>query len=227
MVNLSSFIRFHAIRAPDDVAIVYQSDRITYAQLWDRTQAVAAFLSEQGIGKGDVVAVFMKNSAAFLEIAFATSYLGAVFLPVNYRLVANEVDYIAKDSNARIIFTDDEFSDVTEGLGNVQLVNEAAQGDMRNLVGRNRTIPDEVLRTPEDLFRLMYTSGTTGRPKGVMHSYQNFYWKNMDHVISLGLSRQSRLLTTGPLYHVGAFDLPGVSVLWLGGMMAIHRDFDA
>jgi len=227
MVNLSSFIRFHAIRAPGDVAIVYQSDRITYAQLWDRTQAVAAFLSAQGIGAGDVVAVFMKNSAAFMEIAFATSYLGAVFLPINYRLAAEEVDYIVGDANARMVFADKEFSDIVDGLSAVHLVDAAAQGDMRTLTGTGHPIPDEVLRTPEDLFRLMYTSGTTDRPKGVMHSYQNFYWKNMDHVISLGLSRQSRLLTTGPLYHVGAFDLPGVAVLWLGGMMAIHRDFDA
>ncbi|MBL4874428.1 MAG: AMP-binding protein [Rhodobacteraceae bacterium] len=227
MVNLSSFVRFHAIRAPDDVAIVYQSSRITYAQLWARTQDVAGFLSEQGIGAGDVVAVFMKNSAAFMEIVFATSYLGAVFLPVNYRLAAEEVDYIVRDANAQIVFADDEFSDIVGRLDGLHLVDTAAQGDMRTLTGCDRTIPDEVLRTPEDLFRLMYTSGTTDRPKGVMHSYQNFYWKNMDHVISLELSRQSRLLVTGPLYHVGAFDLPGVSVLWLGGMMAIHRDFDA
>ncbi|RLA48124.1 MAG: acyl-CoA synthetase [Gammaproteobacteria bacterium] len=226
MVNLSHFIRFHAIRSPDSVAIVYQSDRITYAQLWQRVQDVATFLSEQGVGAGDVVAVFMKNSAAFMEIAFASSYLGAVILPINYRLAAEEVEYIVRDANARIIFADDEFGEIVDSLDTVHLVDEAGQGDMRTLIGTGRPIPEEVPRAPEDLFRLMYTSGTTDRPKGVMHSYQNFYWKNMDHVISLGLSRRSRLLVTGPLYHVGAFDLPGVAVLWLGGMMAIHRDFE-
>ena len=82
------------------------------------------------------------------------------------------------------------------------------------------------LRKPDDLFRLMYTSGTTDRPKGVMHTYDNFYWKCVDHVIALGLSANDRLLVTGPLYHVGAFDLPGVAVLWLGGMLYIHRDFE-
>src|SRR5438876_765717 len=68
---------------------------------------------------------------------------------------------------------------------------------------------------PDDLFRLMYTSGTTDRPKGVMHSYANFYWKCADHVVALGLGTADRLLIAGPLYHVGAFDLPGMAVLWV------------
>ena len=80
---------------------------------------------------------------------------------------------------------------------------------------------------PDDLFRLMYTSGTTDRPKGVMHTYANFYWKCADHVVALGLGAHDRLLVAGPLYHVGAFDLPGMGVLWVGGTIAILRDFDA
>jgi acyl-CoA synthetase (AMP-forming)/AMP-acid ligase II len=60
-----------------------------------------------------------------------------------------------------------------------------------------------------------------------MHTYSNFYWKSADHVIALGLTAQDRLLIVGPLYHVGAFDLPGMAVLWVGGMVCLHRDFDA
>ena len=75
--------------------------------------------------------------------------------------------------------------------------------------------------------RLMYTSGTTDRPKGVMLTYENFYWKSADQVLALGLSRDTRLLVAGPLYHVGALDLPGIAVLWQGGMLCIQRDFDA
>ena len=82
-------------------------------------------------------------------------------------------------------------------------------------------------RLPADLMRLMYTSGTTDRPKGVMLTYENFYWKSADQVLVLGLSRDIRLLVAGPLYHVGALDLPGIAVLWQGGMLSILRDFDA
>ena len=72
---------------------------------------------------------------------------------------------------------------------------------------------------PRDLMRLMYTSGTTDRPKGVMLSYENFYWKSADQTLALGLNGETRLLVVGPLYHVGALDLPGIAVLWHGGML--------
>ena len=75
---------------------------------------------------------------------------------------------------------------------------------------------------PDDLFRLMYTSGTTDRPKGVMHTYSNLYWKNADHVVALGLNGGDKLLVTGPLYHVGAFDLPGVGRA-VGWRHDVHR----
>ena len=77
-----------------------------------------------------------------------------------------------------------------------------------------------------DLFRLMYTSGTTDRPKGVMHTYNNYYWKCLDHIAALQLSSRERLLLVGPLYHVGAFDLPGLAVLIAGGTLCILRDFE-
>src|SRR3546814_13839217 len=80
-------------------------------------------------------------------------------------------------------------------------------------------------RRPEDLFRLMYTSGTTDRPKGVMHAYSNLYWKCMDHVVDLQLTRDDRLCVVGPLYHGGDFDLPVIAMLVVGGSIKLLRDF--
>ena len=227
MVNLSVFIRFHAQHTPDRPALIYEGTHISYGELWQRIGAMAALLRERGIGAGDVVAVFMKNSAAFLEIAFAASHLGAVFLPINFRLAHDEVRYITENAEARLLCGDAEFAATLEGLPDVLLLDSRAQRDSRHLSGRPPSLPELMPQGPDDLFRLMYTSGTTDRPKGVMHSYDNFYWKCMDHVMALGLSADTRLLVTGPLYHVGAFDLPGVAVLWLGGLLYIHREFDA
>jgi acyl-CoA synthetase (AMP-forming)/AMP-acid ligase II len=227
MVNLSAFIRFHARLTPDRVAIIYAGQRITYRELADRVGKLAALLAGEGIGPDAVVAVFMKNSAAFIELAAAVSHVGGVFLPINFRLAADEVRYIVGNAEAKLVFADAEFAAQTDGLSQVIRLEDAAQRHSRVLVPDGLAVPPPAHRRPDDLFRLMYTSGTTDRPKGVMHSYDNFYWKCMDHVIALGLTAADRLLVVGPLYHVGAFDLPGMAVLWVGGTLHIHRDFDA
>lgn len=225
MVNLTSFVRFHALRAPDRLALVYRDQRISYRDLLDRAEQLAAWLAERGVGPDVPVACFMKNSAAFVELALAVSHLGGVFLPINYRLAGEEVRYILDDAGARLLLADAEFSERLTGLSPVFL-DEAAQGDARRLCGPRRPAPAATPRRSEDLFRLMYTSGTTDRPKGVTHSYANFYWKCMDHVVALGLGAEDRLLVVGPLYHVGASDLPGLAVLWVGGAMVVEREFD-
>ncbi len=225
VVNLSGFIRFHALRTPQQVALVYQDQRLSYGALLERVERLAGWLAARGIGEGDVVAAVMKNSTAFIELAVAVSHVGAVFLPINYRLAEAEIRYIVDNAEARLLLADEAFRDPVGALPNVVLLDEAAQSDTRVLSG-DAAAPAPTLRRPDDLYRLMYTSGTTDRPKGVMHSYENFYWKCMDHILALGLTAADRLLVVGPLYHAGAFDLPGITVLWVGGTMVIHRDFE-
>ena len=226
MINLSSFIRYHAERSPDSTALVYREQRISYAQFAQRIERVGGWLVEQGVGPGDIVAVLMKNSTAFLEIAFATSHVGAVLLPINYRLSEEEVAYIVGNAGVRLLFADDELLAQAGSGCTVIAVNAAAQDDMHHLTGDALPVP-AVARRTEDLLRLMYTSGTTDRPKGVLHSYENFYWKCAAHVVELELTPRTRLLIALPLYHVGAFDLPGIAVLWSGGTICLYREFDA
>jgi len=223
MINLTSFIEYHARTTPDRTAIVYDKKFISYSEFLGRAISLAGYLVQRGIQPGDVIAVMMKNSSAFLEIAFAVSHIGAVFLPINFRLAEDEVNYICENSSARLLFADAEFEALDINVERVCLDSDE-QASTRSLSDACAPAPMHTA-SGEDLFRLMYTSGTTDHPKGVMHSYNNFYWKSADHVVVLGLSSRSRLLVVGPLYHVGAFDLPGIAVLWQGGMLAIERDF--
>jgi fatty-acyl-CoA synthase len=223
MINLSSFIAFHARRTPERCALKYRGEDICYADFDRRIGRVGGWLVSRGIGAGDVVAVLMKNSTAFLELVFATSHIGAVFLPINYRLSADEVGYIVGNSGARILIADQELAEIAGG--DAVLLDVSAQS------GISRRAPDITPapmhpQQPRDLMRLMYTSGTTDRPKGVMLSYENIYWKSADQTLALGLNAETRLLVVGPLYHVGALDLPGIAVLWHGGMLSIHRSFE-
>jgi fatty-acyl-CoA synthase len=225
MINLSSFIAFHARRTPDSCALKYRGEDITYAAFDQRVRRVAGWLASRGIGADDVVAVLMKNSAAFLELVFATSHIGAVFLPINFRLARDEVGYIVGNAGARILIADAELAAFAGGSAPVVLLDDAAQSSLTHVVPDVAPAP-MLARKPRDLMRLMYTSGTTDRPKGVMLSYENIYWKSADQTVALGLNADTRLLVVGPLYHVGALDLPGIAVLWHGGLLVVQRDFE-
>jgi acyl-CoA synthetase (AMP-forming)/AMP-acid ligase II len=226
MINLSSFIAFHARRTPGRPALRYRGEDISYASFDERIRKVGGWLRLQGIGEGDVVAVLMKNSAAFLELTLATSHIGAVFLPINYRLSRDEVSYIVGNAGARIPIADAELAATAAGVVPVVLPDEDAQSSVTRLAREAAPAPMHH-RSPGDLMRLMYTSGTTDRPKGVMLTYENFYWKSADQAVAFGLNADTRLLVVGPLYHVGALDLPGITVLWHGGLVSILRNFDA
>lgn len=227
MQNLTTFLDFHAKIRPGAEAVVYDDLRITYADLLERSLRLAGWLKRQGVGPDTIVALFMKNSPAFLDFVFALSHLGAVSLPLNFRLASDEIDYITSHAGAELLLFDEEFESTAASVSIRKVIVDAAtQRDSRVLSGAASGVPDVHPRTPDDLFRLMYTSGTTDRPKGVTHSYGNLYWKNIDHVITLQLAADDRLAVVGPLYHVGAFDLPSIAVLWAGGTMVLMRDFD-
>lgn len=230
MFNLSRCLAANAGQRPTAEALVYGELRLDWQSLDARVQHLAAGLAGLGIGKGDIVALMMKNSPAFLELIYAISHLGAVILPLNFRLSAEEVAYITQHAGARLLVCDDQFAAQAAGAGLPLIVLDAAgQLDagahlLDAAAGRRRWAASPCGR--DDLFRLMYTSGTTSRPKGVMHSYDNFYWKCFDHTLSLGLTERTRLLVVGPLYHVGGSDLPGLGVHLAGGTIVLLRDYE-
>ena len=226
MVSLNGSVAWWARVEPARIAMVYGQQRISYAALQGRVEAAAGLLAAQGVAPGDVVALLMKNSAAFVELALAISHVGAVILPINYRLGVDEVAYVLSHAEAKLLFCDEEF-EAPSGLTQVQVVTASAQADCHVLASGCKPHQEAFVARPDDLYRLMYTSGTTDRPKGVMHSYDNVAWKSFDHIAAFGITKDERLLVVGPLYHVGAFDLPGLAVLAQGGMLAIMRDFDA
>lgn len=226
MVALTSAIRFHARQTPQREAIVCGGERVTYGALWERSARLAGMLVARGTAKGDVVAVLMKNSAAFIEIALAASHAGAVLLPINFRLAAEEVEYILGHAGAKLLFVDEELLPSAGGFEPRVVVDARAQKDTGVLAQGAAPLERGPALASADLFRLMYTSGTTDRPKGVMHTYNNYYWKCLDHIAALQLTARERLLVVGPLYHVGAFDLPGLAVLIAGGTLCVLREFE-
>src|SRR5258708_17322566 len=133
MLNLSRCIASHSRRTPDRCALKYRGEDSSYAQFDNRIRKVGGWLASRGIGAGDVVAVLMKNSAALLELVFATSHIGAVFLPINYRLSADEVGYIVSNSGARLLIADEELAGFAAGGAPVLRLDEAARSSITQL----------------------------------------------------------------------------------------------
>ncbi|OJW87010.1 MAG: acyl-CoA synthetase [Alicycliphilus sp. 69-12] len=228
MVSITASVAWWARTEPQRLALVYGDQRLSYGDLQQRVERAAALLHARGMGPGAVVALLMKNSAAFLELSLAIGHIGAVLLPVNYRLGADEVGYIASHAGVQLLFADEELRSAVPGGIPAVWVDAPAQADSRRLAApADARAPDAHPAQVNDLYRLMYTSGTTDRPKGVMHTYGNMAWKCLDHLCALGIGKEDKLLVVGPLYHVGAYDLPGVALWMAGGALVLERAFDA
>ena len=234
-LSWAGVLEHHAGRTPDKPLAVFGDDVVTYQEMVDRSAALAAGLHQRGVGTGDVVGLLSYNNTEFLATIFAANHLGATVMPLNWRLAAAELRYILEHSRARALVCDDAL---------IELADEATR-DQGDLVRVCITATDRagwerfsdlgagappLLRAHvqgDDIQRLMYTSGTTGRPKGVMITNANLAWKNYAHIAEFGLTAADVGLACGPLYHVGALDLTTTSLIAVGATIILHRAFDA
>ncbi len=185
-----------ARRAPDAPALACEGERRTFAELEARSDRLAAALAARGVGPGDHVAMLQYNGIEFVEAFLGIQKLGACAVPVNFRLSGEEVEYVLADSGARLALADPELA----------------------------TAPDE-RPEPEvhgdDLAFLMYTSGTTGRPKGAMLSHQNLVVNTTNWLYEVGARTDDVWLSGLPLFHIGGLNgiLP---FLHLGALAVIE-----
>jgi fatty-acyl-CoA synthase len=222
----------HADRRPDELAVACGDDRVSWSELLVRTQGTAGGLAHAGVGRGDVVAILLHNSSRFLELMYACAQLGAVFMPLNWRLAGPELQYIVRHAQARVLVSEQELAPLVAAAGalgcdvvGVEAVDGWTALDELGAAGRAVTAAATV--APDDLARLMYTSGTTARPKGVMLTHANLAAKNLAHLVEFGITAADRTVVCGPLYHVGALDMMATTVLQAGGACHVLRRFDA
>ncbi len=220
----------HARVHPDRAALVYEDRAVGFAELHDQAGSLATALASNGIGPGDRVAYFGLNSVSLVVSYLACSWIGAVFVPVNFRLAAAEVVALLKDARPDTLIAEPSHAGTLDPhldeLGIRLLVaidNDLAAGSapplrpewipLGDFVSPSVTRQPPVERRMDDLAALLYTSGTTGRPKGVMMSHGNIWWNqvNVDAVVDSRADDVYLLLS--PMFHIG-----GLNSFLLGGI---------
>ena len=240
-INIGNLLarRAHVNAKMEALFDVAADRRYTYAELNAETNKAAQLLVRAGVKKGDRVGLLLMNSAEYLTSFFATAKLGAVIVPLNWRLVADELEFILKDSGTTTLVFGEEFAPVA-----VDLQSRGSKTDVSSwlYVGSATNKPDfaldyvaesakeqpiepPVTASGDDLLYIMYTSGTTGLPKGVMHSHDTQYWALATMCTTADLAQGDRYINPMPMFHVGALT-PALGTIYSGGTHVLMKAFD-
>jgi acyl-CoA synthetase (AMP-forming)/AMP-acid ligase II len=214
-LNPVEFLHRAAYIYPDKTAVVSGGHRYSYRQLAERSWRLASALRSAGLGKGDRVATLLFNSPAMLEAHFGVPAAGGILVAVNNRLSSAEIGYILGHSGARYLLVDSDLEAMIKpvDLTGVTVIRCTGSGDPRDpyeqfLAGGSPARPASWLEHEEETISINYTSGTTGRPKGVQYTYRGAYLNALGEVIHAGLSAESVYLWTLPMFHCNGWCFP-------------------
>lgn len=222
---------------PDRLALVDDTTglRYSYRQLNARANRLAAVLRHAcGVCKGDRVAILARNRIEYLDALFATGKLGAILLPLNWRLTAPELAYQIGDSSPRVLIADPEFAPVVRDVQAQAPVatliwlsgeNDGAAPRYDDLVAQAGSTPIAEEVDLDDPHLILYTSGTTGRPKGAILTHRVIVWNSLNTNVGWDLHADDVSIIHTPLFHTGGINVLTVPVLHAGGTMILMRDW--
>ena len=234
-VNHYDWSAYHANVRPNKIAIrdLSINKELTYSELEIRSNKLAEWLQKNGVGKGDRVAILSHNCAEFFELEFACAKIGAIELPLNWRLTKPELEYILNDSTPTVLIYDSAFLDISLELqkdcqikGSLQIDNEDPLSQYESALRESNGNYEEVPTTHDDLIMIMYTSGTTGHPKGAMINHRMQLYNCINLASPAFVSAETVQLVVLPLFHTGGMNCYANPVLHAGGELILIREFD-
>jgi fatty-acyl-CoA synthase len=223
------------LKSPDKTALIFADRTLTYRELADGSDRIAAVLDARGIQKGDAVAFVGENSPEFLQVLFACAQLGAVFVPVNTRLAPPEMQHVLTDSGAKALVHDPEFAEriipgmEAGGIADVIVTGEGAIGipGLTALMAEAPSGPAPAAVTLDDPAAIIYTSGTTGRAKGAVLSHGNLTWCAVNCLVDYDVVSADVALMISPLFHVASLGMGALPVILKGATIVLEKGFEA
>lgn len=234
--GIGPWVARKAQRYGESDAIIYRDQRIAYRELAGRIERLAQAFLSRGVAQGDRVGYLGNNHPAFLETLFAANLIGAIFVPLNTRLAIPEIEFALGDSATKVLVFHEELRGLaragswTTGVENHIVVEGPAQDGVENyeeVLSGAVAAPLDTVITLDDPSILLYTSGTTGHPKGAVITHGNIHWNAFNVMVDYGVTQGERVLLISPMFHVAALTNGALTVLLQGGTVVLHEKFDA
>ena len=242
-MNIAWWVKRWSELHPHKTAVIFEESHISYLELHQKVNRACCWLQSLGIEKGDRVAVMLNNCPEFLELFLACSRMGAIFVPINYRLAAPELEYTLTNSRPRLFVFGDEFVETVLSLDlnrrrplmllaaipGCAIADEILdyRGESASYKGQQPFLTDLMApAVPEEAHVIMYTSGTTGQPKGAVLSHRKTFFNCLNADIFFKLHFDDIMLIVLPLFHSGGLFIQASPVIYKGATMILHKSFD-
>ncbi|SEC62539.1 long-chain fatty acid--CoA ligase [Paenibacillus sp. GP183] len=221
---------------PELIAVVSgeTGERWTYGDMERRFLRLAAYLQSEGVGKGDRVALLSPNDICYFDLLFACAKLGAIFVPLNWRLAISELEYILQNCRPKVVVVHPQLAEfqenaaaaygLTEALNSPYKLMSISDLESHHKVAAPEDCPDLHI---DDPLAIIYTGGTTGKPKGVVLSHRSIFWNAINTVVSWDLTSRDITPTYMPMFHTGGLNALSLPVLQAGGTVIVCKTFRA
>jgi acyl-CoA synthetase (AMP-forming)/AMP-acid ligase II len=232
-LNIGYFLTKRAILSPKKEALVCEDIRMTWPEINARANRLAHVMRKLGVGHGDRVGMLAFNEIEYYEMLFGLGKIGAILVPLNYRLAGPELEYIISDCTAHVLVFGKEYTEVVDSIRkdipvkHFITLNDAPPNwasSYEKLSQAESEEEPEIIGGDDDVLTILYTSGTTGRPKGAMLTHNNYFWTSVTLISTLGWAGDTMLVAL-PLFHVGALG-PVPMYVHLGLRVVLLRSLD-
>jgi len=221
---MTDILQNYATRQANAIATVYEEKQVTYSEFYQYSERFAAYLQQQGYEKNDVIALYTLNSDLFLIAYIGIQLAGFVAMPINTKLSAREVEFIVNHSQAKGLFYDERIEEILEDIP-YAFQHVIALKDMKTIIEQDAGQRQVVQLQANDTAVVMYTSGTTGKPKGVMLTHQNIAATAAIWSASMTMTNEDSMFICTPLFHCAGLHVFAMPMFYQGGTVIIEESF--